>query len=511
MSIAKFQVTPELVGADIASGVMTGALKHPDKPALVFDDRCLEFAELAERIQRVAALARDELGLRPGDRAAIYSANCLPYIELVAGLSRAGIMVATPSHRAGPEELRRILDNCQAKVLFRQDGLPGGRDGMRRQPVFSLDTGYETLLGRQSLADPVPPADPEATFCIPYTSGTTGDPKGVMLSHNCRGHLFKAMAHHFRCLGPDDRHLCFAPLAHGGGFGFAMASVFNGGTLELLPAFDPAQVMARLASGEVTSVFMVPTHVHQILALPDEQLARRDGFRLNGVVVNAAPFALALKHRAEALFGKGIMHECYGCTEVGIASALPPELFEERHGSVGPAILGTEIAIRRADRSAADVGEIGDIWVKSPTLFNGYCRDPEATAEALDQEWLLTGDMGALDEDGFLSVMDRRKDMVISGGINIYPREIEEVLMRHESVAEAAVVGIPDAEWGERLAAVIVLGPGQTGSVDAIIAHCRQFLGGYKVPRQISFVQELVRNPAGKVMKRTIREHLSRA
>jgi acyl-CoA synthetase (AMP-forming)/AMP-acid ligase II len=510
VSTPAFHITPELIGADIASGVMFGARKHPDKPALLFEDRCLSFSELAERIQRVAALARDQLDLRPGDRAAIYAANCLPYIEIVAGLSRAGVMVATPTHRAGPEELRRILENCQAKVLFHQDGLPGVTEEMDGLKTLSLDTGYEVLLQGQSIVQPVPPADPAATFCIPYTSGTTGDPKGVMLSHNCRGHLFKAMAHHFRCLGPEDQHLCFAPLAHGGGFGFAMASVFNGGTLELLATFDPSHVMDRLASGEVTSVFMVPTHVHQILALPEGQLARRDGFRLNGIVVNAAPFALALKQRAEKLFGEGIMHECYGCTEVGIATALPPELFEQRHGSVGQAILGTEICIRREDRSPADVYEIGDIWVKSPTLFNGYCRDPDATAEALDQDWLLTGDMGAMDEDGFLSVMDRRKDMVISGGINIYPREVEEVLMRHESIAEAAVVGIPDAEWGERLAAVIVLKPGQPGSVDGIISYCRGFLGGYKVPRQISFVEALVRNPAGKVMKRTIREHLSR-
>jgi acyl-CoA synthetase (AMP-forming)/AMP-acid ligase II len=506
-----FHVTPELVGADIASGVMAGALGHPDKPALLFGDRCLGFAELAERIQRVAALARDELGLIPGDCAAIHAANCLQYIELVAGLSRAGVMVATPTHRAGPEELRRVLENSRAKAVFRQDGLSSGLDEKGQPTVLSLDTGYEALLRRQSLANPVPPADPGATFCIPYTSGTTGDPKGVMLSHHCRAHLFKVMAHHFRCLGPDDRHLCFAPLAHGGGFGFAMASVFNGGTLELLPAFDASHVMERLASGEVTSVFMVPTHVHQILALPEEQLARRDGFRLNGIVVNAAPFALALKHRAEALFGKGIMHECYGCTEVGIATALPPELFEERHGSVGPAILGTEIKIRREDRSPADVGEIGDIWVKSPTLFNGYCHNREATAEALDQDWLLTGDMGSMDGEGFLSVMDRRKDMVISGGINIYPREVEEVLMRHESVAETAVVGVPDPEWGEKLAAVIVLGPGRTAAQDELIAHCRRYLGGYKVPRHFSFVGELPRNPAGKIMKRTIREQLSRA
>jgi feruloyl-CoA synthase len=149
------------------------------------------------------------------------------------------------------------------------------------------------------------------------------------------------------------------------------------------------------------------------------------------------------------------------------------------------------------------------LWVKSPTLFNGYCRNEAATAEALDGEWLLTGDMGAMDGDGFISIMDRRKDMVISGGINIYPREIEEVLLRHDGVAEAAVVGIPDEKWGERLAAVIVARPDRDVTVDGIMAYCREHLGGYKVPRHISFVDELVRNPAGKVMKRTIREQLS--
>ncbi|MBT3534974.1 MAG: AMP-binding protein, partial [Rhodospirillaceae bacterium] len=267
--------------------------------------------------------------------------------------------------------------------------------------------------------------------------------------------------------------------------------------------------MARLASGEVTSVFTVPTHIHQILALPADQLARRSGFRLNGIVVNAAPFAQTLRRKAVEFFGDGIIHECYGCTEVGIATALAPELVADKVGSVGPAIRGTEIAVRREDRSAADPDEIGDVWVKSPTLFNGYCRNETATDEALDGPWLLTGDMGAMDQDGFLSIMDRRKDMVISGGINIYPREIEEVLLRHDSVAEAAVVGVPDEKWGECLAAVIVPRPGKTATPDEIIAYCRQHLGGYKVPRNITFAHELLRNPAGKVMKRTIREQLS--
>ena len=395
-------------------------------------------------------------------------------------------------------------------MVFRPDSLSGLLAGLPELTGISLDTGYEDALARQSLTDPIGPADASETFCIPYTSGTTGQPKGMMLSHHCRVHLFGAMAHHFRCLEPDDRHLCFAPLAHGGGFGFAMACVFNGGTLELLANFDPAHVIVRLASGEVTSVFMVPTHVHQILSLPEELLRRREGFRLNGIVVNAAPFARSLKHRALAFFGQGIIHECYGCTKVGIATALAPELFEDKSGSVGPPILGTDIALRREDRSPADPGEIGDIWVKSPTLFNGYCRNPAATEEALENAWLLTGDMGAVDEDGFLSVMDPRKDMVISGGINIYPREIEDVLLRHHSVAEVAVVGVPDTHWGEHLAAIIVARPGTQATPEEIIAHCRQFLGGYKVPRDISFAAELHRNPSGKVMKRSIRDALSK-
>lgn len=509
MNAREFSITPDLVGDDIASGVMAGALAHADKPALLFEGHGFSFAGLAERIQRVAALARDELQLQPGDCAAVYAPNCLPYIELVAGLSRAGVMVATPTHRAAAAELRGILDNCRARAVFCAPELVGNLAPLNIPTVLALNAGYEAALARQSLARPVGPADREETFCIPYTSGTTGEPKGVMLSHHCRAHLFKSMAHHFRCLGPEDRHLCFAPLAHGGGYGFAMASIFNGGTLELLPGFDPAHVLGRLASGEVTSVFMVPTHIHQILALPDDMLRRRSGFRLNGIVVNAAPFQRALKQRAVDFFGEGIIHECYGCTEVGIATALPPELIEAKPGSVGQPILGTEMAVRREDRGPAAADEIGDIWVKSPTLFSGYCHNPEATAEALDGDWLLTGDMGAMDGEGYLSVMDRRKDMVISGGINIYPREIEEVLVRHDAVAEAAVVGIPDARWGERLAAVLVLWPGREVTAEAIEAHCREYFGGYKVPREIVFTSELLRNPSGKVMKRKIREQLS--
>ncbi len=504
--MTSLDITHELVGADIASGVVAGALIHPDKTALSFEEQNLTFAQLTKRIQQVAALARRDLGLRPGDCAAIYAPNCLPYIELVAGLSRAGVMVATPTHRSAPSELSQILANCRAKVVFCTDDL---RRNIEGHAVYSLDEGYEEFLADQSLTDPVPPADKNATFCIPYTSGTTGAPKGVMLSHHARVHLFGAMAHHFRCLGPDDRHLCFAPLAHGGGYGFAMSSIFNGGTLELMAAFDPSKVLARLASGEVTSSFMVPTHIHQILSLPDSQLEQRKGFRLNGIVVNAAPFSRPLKARAVDFFGEGIIHECYGCTEVGIATSLPPEEIDEKPSSVGPAIQGTQIEVRRPDGGLTDPGEIGDIWVRSPTLFNGYCRNQAATAEALDGSWLLTGDMGAMDAESYLSIMDRRKDMVISGGVNIYPREVEEVLLRHDCVAEAVVVGIPDPKWGERLVAVIVLEPRTALREDDIVAHCRKFLGGYKVPRTVRFVEELPRNPAGKVMKRTIRDGLS--
>ena len=504
--MTSLDITDELVGADIASGIVAGALIHPDKTALSFEERNLTFAQLTTRIQQVAALARWDLGLQPGDCAAIYAPNCLPYIELVAGLSRAGIMVATPTHRSAPQELNQILANCQAKVVFCPDGL---RKNLKGHVVFSLDEGYEEALAGQLLSDPVPPADKNATFCIPYTSGTTGEPKGVMLSHHARVHLFAAMAHHFRCLGPKDRHLCFAPLAHGGGYGFAMSSVFNGGTLELMAAFDPSKVLARLGSGEVTSSFMVPTHIHQILSLPDNQLQQRKNFRLNGIVVNAAPFSRPLKARAVEFFGPGVIHECYGCTEVGIATSLPPEEIDEKPGSVGPAIRGTQIEVRQPDGTPTDPGEIGDIWVKSPTLFNGYCRNQTATAEALDGSWLLTGDMGAMDADNYISVMDRRNDMVISGGVNIYPREVEEVLLRHVSVAEAAVVGLPDPKWGERLAAIIVLAPKAILREDEIVAHCRDFLGGYKVPRFVRFVDELPRNPAGKVMKRAIRDGLS--
>ena len=506
--MVSLDITKDLVGADIASGVVAGALKHPEKIALSFEGQNLTFSQLTTRIQQVANLARQELGLQAGDCAAIYAPNCLPYIELVAGLSRAGVMVATPTHRSAPKELNQVLANCQAKVVFCPDDL---RENLNGHTIFSLDEGYEEALASQPLTDPLPPADGSATFCIPYTSGTTGEPKGVMLSHHARVHLFGAMAYHFRCLGPNDRHLCFAPLAHGGGYGFAMSSVFNGGTLELMATFDPSQVLARIASGEITSSFMVPTHIHQILSLPDDQLRQRKNFRLNGIVVNAAPFSRPLKARAVEFFGSGIIHECYGCTEVGIATSLPPEEIDLKPGSVGPAIRGTEIEVRRIDGSSTEPGEIGDIWVRSPTLFNGYCRNQVATDEAIDGSWLLTGDMGAMDADSYLSIMDRRKDMVISGGVNIYPREVEEVLLRHVSVAEAAVVGLPDPQWGERLAAVIVLSARATLQDDDIVTHCREYLGGYKVPRIVRFVDELPRNPAGKVMKRTIREVLSKS
>lgn len=498
----------------IATGMRSSAGRTPRKIALRDGNRTLDYAQLVDRIDRVGALVTDGFGLGPGDNVAILSPNCLEYIEIVAGASCAGVAVATLNPRLVAREIRYICDDCGARVLF----VHGSLEEMARaidfasvERIITISEGngpdvYDGLLSQATGRPAV--AIPEWTpFSIPYTSGTTGEPKGVVLPHRSRVLTFYGMASEYGCYGPDDRYLATAPLFHGAGFAFAAASLYFGGYCEVLPSFEPEQVIAKLSGEGLQGTFLVPTHFHQIFALERATLDRyRDFSSLTSIVSNAAPLPQATKELIVDYFGDDILHETYGSTEAGIVTNLRPRHQLSKQRCVGQPFIAT--LIRLLDEAGADVpaGEVGELFSSSPYIFNGYWNKPAETADGFRDEWFTAGDMARMDEDGFIYLVDRKKDMVISGGINIYPREIEELLFRHPAVADAAVIGIPDEKWGEALKAIVVLKQGMSADAEALIAHCRADLASYKIPKSFEFTGALPRNAAGKVLKRELRQ-----
>ncbi|MCC7411173.1 MAG: AMP-binding protein [Gammaproteobacteria bacterium] len=494
----------------IGAGLRTAVRRHPDKVALSLGPRELRYGALGERINRVANAA-GAMGLAPGAHVVLIAPNCIEYLELVAGLADAGLAAVTANPHLTMPELAAICDDAQAQAIICHDSLEEQVRAINAVPaerIVTIGRDYEAWRDRGS-SDPAGPViDEHATFAISYTSGTTGRPKGVLLSHRSRVLTFFAMAVEYGCYGPDDLTLALAPMYHGAGFAFACAPLYFGGTTRILAKFDPERTLHELQDSAATSVFMVPTHFHALFALPEAVRAAHRYPALKTIISNAAPLAQPMKERIVDYFGEGLLFEAYGSTEGGIVSNLRPVDQLRKLQCVGLPFPCTEIRILGEDGAPVAPGTPGEVWSRSAYLFNGYWRQPEATAEATRDGWLSVGDLGRLDSEGYLYIEGRKKDMIISGGINVYPREIEELLQTHPAVHEAAVVGIADPQWGEAVVACIVRRPDASVDGAELERLCRERLAKFKVPKSFRFVDEIPRNPSGKVVKRMLREGL---
>jgi acyl-CoA synthetase (AMP-forming)/AMP-acid ligase II len=491
----------------VASGIRSAARREPGKTAVICGDERRTYTELIAQIHRVANGVR-ALGLQAGQTATIVAPNCIEYIEVVVGVSEVGAATATPNPKLTPRELADICNDAQAQILFvHPDCLASIERTLYEtvRHVVVLGEAYAQWAGAAS-TEFTPDFLPEwTTFSIPYTSGTTGKPKGVMLSHRSRTLCFLSFAGEYGIYAPEDHFLAFAPMCHGAGLAYAMTSVFTGGCVEILPKFDAETVLRAVHSGRVTGMFTVPTHYHAMFKLPPALLDELRGHRLRGIVANAAPLPQSTKEQIVAYFGDGLLHETYGSTEGGVVTNLRPKDQLRKVNCVGQPFGGN--VIKLLDDQGREVGdnEVGELFSQSATLFNGYWQKPEATAEAFRDGWVSVGDMARRDDEGFFYIVDRKKDMVITGGTNVYPREVEAVLDRHDSVLESAVIGAPDAQWGEKLVACVVLAPGATLDVAALDALCRIELAPYKRPKHFLAIDALPRNANGKVLKTTLR------
>jgi long-chain acyl-CoA synthetase len=490
------------------AAIRAACARDPSKIALVCGAKSRSYGDLVTRITALRDAAIADLGLAQGEAVALVARNCIEYLEIVAGISDAGGAVATINPRLAPAEIKVALEDTRARyviadapscTLLQEAGL----DTAIR--VITIGEGYEALLQQAGTPDSLPRVEEWDCWTIPYTSGTTGKPKGVMLSHRSRMLVGLVSGIEFGCFGYDDRFLAITPMNHGGGLGFPAAALAGGGTVEILDQFDPIATLDRLKNGGVTGIFMVPTHFQMIFELPAEVIEPYRRPPIKTIISNAAPLSQAMKEKIVPWFGETVLHEIYGATESGLVCNLRPQWQLRKDRCVGTPMPHIHVEIRREDGSLCDVDEVGELFSRSPLQFNGYWHNDAETAATLQGDWLSVGDLARRDQDGFLYIVDRKKDMIISGGVNIYPREIEEILVRHPAIREVAVVGIADERWGEALKAYVALREGTSLTADEVAAFCQGSLASYKVPKVLEVVNALPRNANGKVLKRELR------
>ncbi len=479
-----------------------GVRRHPERTCVVVDDRALTFAQVDDRAARLAGHLAAR-GVGPGARVALLSFNEPEFVELRVGTQRAGAILVPLNYRLAAAELAAILDDCRPDLLVLGPGLEELARDLPAPAVLRLGAEYEAALGTAAPA-PVPPSLPgDAIGLMSYTSGTTGRPKGVMLSNAALHATTVAMGHEIGSHA-DATFLASTPLFHIGhtvGFSFT----YLGATTRQLRKFEVDAFVELLRDGAFTHAQLVPAMIHAILErAPDVRPTR-----LRRVLYGAAPMPPELARRVIEHWGCELVNG-YGSTEaMGICMLSPAEHdpvgAPELLASVGRASAG--MTARVVDDAGAEVGPgvVGEIVARGPNVMSGYWDNPEATADALRDGWMHTGDLGYRDAAGYLYLVDRRNDKIVTGGENVYPSEVEHVLGAHPEVLEAAVIGVPDEHWGEAVVAVVVVRDRAAISEDALREHCRASLAGYKVPKAIRFADEVPRTATGKLLRRELR------
>jgi len=497
------------------------ARDRPSAVALSFEGRETTYSQFQQRSNQVAnALIAG--GVRPGERVAYLGKNCDRYFEILFGAAKAGAVMTPIGWRLAPAEATAVLEDCQARVVFLGPELAAQTaavEGLTGRPLVldieaAADEGVRSYDSWRTVASTESPnvrIQPEDVVIQLYTAGTTGRPKGAMLTHanllaKQRAASEAQLAWH--AWTPDDVSLVAMPVGHIGGSLWGTVGLLFGAKGVIAREFDPREVLDYIERDRISKMFMVPTALQVVVRNPRSRQV--DFSRLKYILYGASPMPLDLLRECLEVFGCGFCQQ-YGMTETsGAIVYLPPEDHDPngnpRMRAAGVPMPGVELKIVDAQGASLPHNIVGEVVTRSSSNMAGYWRMPEATAATLDsQGWLRTGDAGYLDEDGYLYIHDRVKDMIISGGENIYPAEVENAIYGHPRVSEVAVIGVPDERWGEAVKAVVVLVPGAAPDIPDILSFARARIAAFKLPKSIDFVDTLPRNAAGKILRRELR------
>ena len=506
---------------NIANFLARSARTFPDSPAVSLGESVwIRYGDLMRRVAAMAAALRHSFGLMPGDRVALAMGNCPQYVEIWYAAWHAGLTAVPMNAKLHPKEIEYILEDSGARVCFASSDLAGPVDALRGnlpalERVIEAGSSEYTALCKTQAAIAMSDTAPDDIAWLFYTSGTTGRPKGVMITHRNEVCMSLSYFAAVDTIAPEDCVLHGAPMSHGSGqynFPHVLA-----GANQVIPDsghFDPAEIFQLCRHWNGVTMFAAPTMVHRLVAHARMHAPALDG--LKTIVYGGGPMYLqdikaaldTLGPRFAQIYGQGESPMAITALSKRQISQRDQPRYEERLASVGVAQPPVEVRVADAQDRELPAGQIGEVLVRGDTVMRGYWRNADASTETLRNGWLHTGDVGSFDEDGFLTLRDRSKDMIISGGSNIYPREVEEVLLRHPAVSEVSVVGRPHAEWGEEVIAFVVVRPGDGVSEQELDALCLDHIARFKRPKSYRFVSELPKNNYGKVLKTELRARL---
>jgi acyl-CoA synthetase (AMP-forming)/AMP-acid ligase II len=494
----------------------------PDSPAVIVDaasggpPSATSFGALNAQVNRLAH-GLTSLGAGRGDRIVWCGPNSVEVLTTIHAARKAGLVAVPLSYRFNAAEMAYVIDNSDASlVVVDAEQAPLVAEVSHHLPkveAFVTFGGvapagfheWSDVLAGSSDAEPEDAPDTTAGASMIYTSGTTGKPKGALRTTSDAATVYSLLGELGLRLG-DEVHLTTGPLYHSGPLAFASLAHTMASPVVLLRKFDAATWLRLVAEHRVTNTFSAPTQLKRIVSLPPGELARADLSSMRCLVANAAPVPYALKQEIFEKLGDWFLYEVYGSTELGIVTVLKPADQLRKPGSCGRTYGPIEVRIVRDDGSEADLDEPGELFIRTTLAMDGYHRTPEQLTELEEGEWKSVGDVASIDAEGYLSIRDRKKDMIISGGVNIYPAEIEAVLYEHPQVLDAAVIGIPDEDWGESVYAIVQAKPGETIVLDDLRGFVEARVGRYKRPREYEVRDELPRTDSGKLLKRVLRD-----
>jgi fatty-acyl-CoA synthase len=510
------------------------AFKWPNKIGAKDLYKSYTFKEWDERSCRLAN-ALSAMGLQKGDRFAVLAYNCVEWLEIYAAAAKGGFIVVPIMFRLSEPEMEYNINHSECKAFLVQGGTDGrtGKEfpwidmvGAMKKNLptvksyvsFAIDNphydgfiSYEDALAAASAAEPTTPVDAEDIWIIMYTSGTTGRPKGVMKSHRSLISQYLIMIYD-HAFGFDDTTLLVMPCCHINSLNYSFVNTCVGASVMAynMISFDPEDLLRTFADHRVTFTSLVPTHYIMMLGLPDEVKNQYDLTTIKKLLISSAPARRDTKLGILKMFPNSKLDEAYGSTEAGIVTVLKPEEQLTKLGSCGREVIGSDL-LRLYDEEGNLVtgpNKVGEVYSRSPMLLSGYWKEPEKLAAAMKGDYFSAGDMGYKDEEGYLFLVDRKANMIISGGENIFPSEVENVVGGYEKVKDVAVIGIPHEKWGETVLAAVVLQQGQSATAEEITNYCRGKIAGYKVPKNIVFIEDgdMPRTGTGKVLHRVLRE-----